>query len=148
MEVRVGGGVLAKTCERCAKTGRTCPSCVQRRRYAWSLVVERGETFDTAGSIMKLDTGQVRELVAAESDRRELDALRCDSIPVQHTKSVIAAALARSGSNDWRDRQVARNAPRRLRAGFSWQGAGRAAEATRKRRQRQPTDDRPRARAQ
>ena len=32
---------------------------------------------------------------AEETDRRELASLRCDSIPVQRTKSVIADALAR-----------------------------------------------------
>jgi hypothetical protein len=44
---------------------------------------------------MKLAPERVRELVAQEGDRRELDTLRCDSIPVQLTQSVIADALAR-----------------------------------------------------
>jgi hypothetical protein len=93
--VRVTRDVDAESCERCAETGRTCPSCAQRRRYARSLVTERGETFETAGGIMNLEPGRVRELVAAEGDRRELNSLRCDSIPVQRTQSVIADALAR-----------------------------------------------------
>ena len=33
--------------------------------------------------------------MAEESDRRELQSLRCDSIPVKLTQSVIADALAR-----------------------------------------------------
>ena len=88
-------GVLPEGCERCAETGRTCASCVQRRRYAWSLVTERSETFETAGRIMELEPDRVRELVAEETDRRELNSLRCKSIPVHHTQSVIADALAR-----------------------------------------------------
>ena len=87
--------VVAEFCERCAKSGRTCASCVQRRRYAWSLVSEQGETFEVAGRIMGLEPYKVRELVAAENDRRDLNALRCNSIPVQRTQSVIAEALAR-----------------------------------------------------
>ena len=37
----------------------------------------------------------MRELVAEEQDRRELRALRCDSIPVERTRAVIAEALSR-----------------------------------------------------
>ena len=85
----------AESCTCSAHAGRTCPSCVQRRRYAWSLVTERGETFETAAWIMNLEPGRVRELVTEEADRRELASLRCDSIPVQRTKSVIVEALAR-----------------------------------------------------
>ncbi|MHB8695472.1 MAG: hypothetical protein ACYDHH_29975 [Solirubrobacteraceae bacterium] len=58
-------------------------------------MTERGETFEEAGRIMGLEPAMVRELVAEESDRRELNRLRCDSIPVQRTQSVIAEALAR-----------------------------------------------------
>jgi hypothetical protein len=87
--------VVGESCSRCVESGRTCASCVQRRRYAWSLVTERGETFETAGAIMSLDPGRVRELVVQERDRRELNSLRCDSIPVQRTQSVIEEALAR-----------------------------------------------------
>lgn len=92
---RLTVSVVAESCERCAESGRTCASCVQRRRYAWSLVTERGETFETTGRIMELEAYRVRELVAAENDRRELNTLRCNSIPVQRTQSVIAEALAR-----------------------------------------------------
>jgi len=87
--------VVGESCRPCEESGRTCASCVQRRRYAWSLVTERGETFETASGIMSLQPGRVRELVAEERDRRELNSLRCDSIPVQRTQSVIADALAR-----------------------------------------------------
>ena len=93
--VRVARDVVAESCERCAETGRTCAACVQRRRYAWSLVTERGETFEAAGRIMGLESYRVRELAAAENDRRELNRLRCNSIPVQRTQSVITEALAR-----------------------------------------------------
>jgi hypothetical protein len=93
--MRATRDVVGESCERCAETGRTCASCVQRRRYAWSLVTERGETFEAAGRIMGLESDTARELVAAENDRRELNALRCNSIPVQHTQSVITEALAR-----------------------------------------------------
>jgi hypothetical protein len=44
---------------------------------------------------MSLAPERVREHVAEESDRRELNSLRCNSIPVQHTRLVIADALAR-----------------------------------------------------
>jgi hypothetical protein len=92
--VQVTRDVGARSCVRCAETGRTCASCVQRRRYAWSLVIERGETFEAAGSIMGVESYTVRELVEAENDRRELNSLRCDSIPVQRTQLVITEALA------------------------------------------------------
>ena len=83
-------------CSRCIETGRTCPSCVQRRRYAWSLVNERGETLrDAPRRIMGLAPERVRELVEEEADRRELAGFKCDSIPVHLTRAVIAEALAR-----------------------------------------------------
>lgn len=85
---------LAGVCSRCIEVGRTCPSCVQRRRYAWSLVNERGETFGSAARIMNLAPGRVRRLVEEEDDRRELEGFRCDSISVQLTRAVIAEALA------------------------------------------------------
>jgi len=44
---------------------------------------------------MELAPERVRQLVAEEDDRRELASLRCDSIPVGLTRSVIADALAR-----------------------------------------------------
>src|SRR5450759_417987 len=93
--VQVMHDVVSESCERCAETGRTCAPCVQLRRYAWSLVTERGETFEAAGRNIGLESDRVRELVAAENDRRELNSLRCNSIPVQRTQSVIAEALAR-----------------------------------------------------
>jgi hypothetical protein len=92
--VRMTRDVVAESCERCARTGRTCASCVQRRRHAWSVVAEQGATFEMAGRIMGIDPDRVRELVTEESDRRELTTLRCNSIPVQRTQAVIAQALA------------------------------------------------------
>jgi hypothetical protein len=91
------GGVPGATgaCARCVETGRTCPSCVQRRRFAWSLVMERKESLQTAASILGLEQSRVQELVAAEQDRRELRSLRSDSIPVDRTRAAIADALAR-----------------------------------------------------
>ena len=44
---------------------------------------------------MGLDPDLVRELVAAENDRRELRTLRCDSVPVERTRAAITDALAR-----------------------------------------------------
>ena len=85
-----------QVCPRCRETGRTCPSCVQRRRRAWSLVNELGESLEGAASIMNLAPRGVEELVAAEDDRRELESFRCDSIPVQLTRAVIDEALARN----------------------------------------------------
>ena len=85
-----------KACARCLACGRACPSCVQRRRYAWTLVNERGETFEAVAAIMKLAPERVRELVDEEADRRELRSLRCDSIPVALTRSAVQEALARN----------------------------------------------------
>jgi len=68
---------------------------VQRRRRAWSLVSEHGETVETTARIMRLSPARVRELVAEEADRRELRSLRCDSIPVQLARSAVEDALAR-----------------------------------------------------
>jgi len=85
----------AQVCSRCREMGRPCPSCVQRRRRAWSLVNERGESLEGAGLIMDLAARRVRELVDEESRRRDLERFRCDSIPVQLTREVIAEALAR-----------------------------------------------------
>jgi len=85
-----------RVCSRCRETGRTCPSCVQRRRRAWSLVNELGESLEGVASIMNLAPRQVRELVAEESDRRELEMFRCESIPVHLTRAVIAETLARN----------------------------------------------------
>ena len=87
--------LAVQACRRCSEAGRTCPSCVQRRRFAWSLVSERGETFETAARIMRLAPERVRQLVEEEGDRRELESLRCDSIPVALTRSVVEDALAR-----------------------------------------------------
>ncbi len=86
---------VARQCATCATGGRTCPSCAQRRRHAWDLVTNRGETLESAGRMMNLRPSRMRELVAEESDRRELNSLRCNSIPVQRTQAVIAEAMAR-----------------------------------------------------
>jgi hypothetical protein len=62
---------------------------------------------------MGLAPRRVRELVAEETDRRELASFKCDSIPVQLTRAVIAEALARdpelaiANIADWLDmRQI------------------------------------------
>jgi hypothetical protein len=87
--------LTGEVCARCVEAGRTYPSCVQRRLYAWSLVNERGETIGAAARIMRLAPERVRRLVEKERDRRELESLRCDSVPVSLTRSVIEEALAR-----------------------------------------------------
>ena len=86
---------FAYECPRCQEACRLCPSCVQRRRRAWSLVMEHGQTVETTAGIMRLSPARVRELMAQEADRRELRSLRCDSIPVQLTRSTVEDALAR-----------------------------------------------------
>jgi hypothetical protein len=85
-------------CARCAKTRRTCRSCVQRRRYAWSLVNEQGETVERAASIIELTPKRVDALIREESHRRELASLKCDSVPVELTKSAVEQALARDAN--------------------------------------------------
>lgn len=82
-------------CTRCRTTGRTCPACVQRRRYAWSLINECGHTIEQTATLLKLSPGRVRRLVEQEADRRELRSLKCDSVPVALTRAVIHEALAR-----------------------------------------------------
>lgn len=82
-------------CERCVRSGRTCPSCVQRRRSAWSLINEYGESVESAARIMKLTPERLRALVEEEADRRELQRFKCDSIPVALTRPVIEEALTR-----------------------------------------------------
>ena len=82
-------------CSRCREIGRTCPSCIQRRRRAWSLVNERGESLEDAASIMNLAPRRVQQLVEEENRRRDLERFRCDSIPVQLTRAVIAETLGR-----------------------------------------------------
>jgi hypothetical protein len=82
-------------CSRCRELGRVCPSCLQRRRQAWSLINERGESLEAAASDMNLAPCRVRELVEEEGRRRDLERFRCDSIPVQLTRAVIAETLAR-----------------------------------------------------
>jgi hypothetical protein len=94
--ISVGGVPGAPgACARCVETGRTCPSCVQRRRFAWSVVMQQGESLDTAARILGLEQNRVQELVAAEQDRRELRSLRCDSVPVERTRAAITDALTR-----------------------------------------------------
>lgn len=85
----------AASCPRCVGAGRTCPSCVQRRRYAWSLVIEQGATPEAAAGVLGLSATLVERLIEEECDRRELRSLRCESIPVQLTRSVIEDALRR-----------------------------------------------------
>jgi transposase-like protein len=72
-----------------------CPSCVQRRRRAWFLVSEQGESVESVARTMGLAPELVRKLVDEEADRRELESFRCDSIPVALTREVISDALKR-----------------------------------------------------
>lgn len=90
-----GEAAGADECARCRNTGRTCASCVQLRRYAWSLVNERGRTVVQTAKLLKLAPGRVHRLVEQEADRRELRSLKCDSVPVALTRAVIGEALAR-----------------------------------------------------
>ena len=57
--------------------------------------MQRGESVEVAAERMGAAPNRVRDLVAQEAERRELRSLRCDSIPVQLTRSVIEAALNR-----------------------------------------------------
>jgi hypothetical protein len=59
------------------------------------LVNEQGESLERAASIMNIAPCQVRQLIEAESRRRDLERFRCDSIPVHLTRAVIAETLAR-----------------------------------------------------
>src|SRR5206468_2609455 len=79
----------AYECARCAQTGRTCPSCVQRRRYAWTLVNDEGESVERAAMIMGVPPERVHALVEEERHRRELESFKCDSIPVELTRSAV-----------------------------------------------------------
>ena len=94
----LAGDEAATACDRCAETRRTCPSCAQRRRYAWALVNERGETVERAASVMGLAPERVHALVEEDNHRRELGSFKCDSIPVEATRSVVEQALARDPS--------------------------------------------------
>ena len=59
------------------------------------MVNERGESLEAAATHMNLAPCRVRELVEAEGRHRDLERFRCDSIPVQLTRAVIADTLAR-----------------------------------------------------
>src|SRR5690349_2578873 len=86
---RRSGDQAAYGCAGCAETRRTCPSCVQRRRYAWGLVNERAESVESAARIMRLSPERVQALLNEKSHRLELGSLKCDSIPVQLTRSAV-----------------------------------------------------------
>ena len=83
------------SCPRCDRTGRTCPSCTQRRRVAWRLVDEQKQTIQQAAAKLGLPPARVRELVENERDRRELDQYRLDSIPVTRARAFLEHELAR-----------------------------------------------------
>jgi hypothetical protein len=145
----IGLDSTTQVCRRCAETRRTCPSCVQRRRFAGSLVNERGETLETAARIMMLAPERVRQLVDQETDRRDLERFRCDSIPVELTKGGHRrGASPRSRPDDRADRRLARHVPERLRALIPRQEQARESETAGERLQRQPADDRARASAE
>jgi hypothetical protein len=58
-------------------------------------VKERGETLESAARIMEFAPERVHALVKEEGRRRELASLKCDSIPVELTRSTVEQALAR-----------------------------------------------------
>jgi hypothetical protein len=66
-------------------------------------VVERGQAVEAAARKIGLTPARVRELVEEERDRRELKMFRCDSIPVERTRRVIAEVLARDPDLTIRD---------------------------------------------
>ena len=106
-------------------------------------MIERKESLETSAGILGLDRERVRELVAAEQDRRELRGLRCDSIPVERTRAAIADALARDPHLTIAD--IARwmeMAQADFERAFLGTGRTGAAEAARERRERKPVDDR------
>ena len=67
-------------CARCVETGRTCPSCVQRRRFAWSLVMERKEVAADGGedSRSRTEPGARARGGRAGSPRAAEPAVRLD----------------------------------------------------------------------
>jgi predicted DNA-binding protein (UPF0251 family) len=83
------------SCSRCARLGRTCPSCAQRRRIAWRLVERQGQTIEQAAARLDLSTVGVRRLVQDERDRRDLERYRFDSIPVTRARAFLERELAR-----------------------------------------------------
>jgi len=86
----------AARCPRCAQLGRICRSCTQRRRIAWRLVDEQGQTIDHAATRLRLTTAQVRWLVEDERDRQELEKYRLDTIPVTRARTFLEHELARN----------------------------------------------------
>lgn len=56
---------------------------------------ERGENVERVATMMGLTAERVCALVEEERCRRELGSLKCDSIPVELTRSVVEQALAR-----------------------------------------------------
>jgi plasmid maintenance system antidote protein VapI len=83
------------SCQRCDQSGRTCPSCTQRRRLAWRLVDQQGHTLEQVAATLGLPPARVRELVEDERDRRELETYRLDSIPVTRAHAFLEYELAR-----------------------------------------------------
>ena len=82
-------------CARCERTGRTCPSCVQRRHRAWRLVERDGLTVERAAGVMRMPAARIRLLVEQERDRRELAAYRIDSIPTARARAFLERELQR-----------------------------------------------------
>ena len=56
---------------------------------------EGEETVERVATIMGLTADRVSALVEEESHRRELGNLKCDSVPVELTRSMVEQALAR-----------------------------------------------------
>ncbi len=90
---RLGRG--SNSCARCNQIGRACASCTQRRRVAWRLVDQQGQTIKQAAATLNTPPARIRALVDQERDRRELEKYRLDSIP-RHASSRLPRARARA----------------------------------------------------
>jgi len=90
---RLGRG--SDSCARCNQLGRACASCTQRRRVAWRLVDQQGQTIEQAAATLNTPPVRIRALVDQERDRRELEKYRLDSIPVKRARDFLEHELAR-----------------------------------------------------
>jgi DNA-binding transcriptional regulator LsrR (DeoR family) len=82
-------------CPRCAKHGRACPSCAQRRHRAWRLVDVEQLTVEVVAERMGLAVPVVRSFVAEERDRRDLRRYKRDSIPTARVRAFLERELER-----------------------------------------------------
>lgn len=84
-----------EACSRCAKRGRACPSCVQRRHRAWRLVDVEQLTAEVVAERMGLSVPLVRRFVAEERDRRDLRRYKLDSLPTARVRAFLERELER-----------------------------------------------------